>query len=189
MNNHPPYQELGKFHLPEGFRGRSAIIVQLWWIVQSTVFAWSPQFLYSWRRFLLRLFGAKIGTKVLIRPTARVTYPWNIHIGDFSWIGDYVELYSLGEIHIGANTAISQRTYLCSGSHDITSKTFAICAHPIHIGKQVWVATDVFVAPGVNIGDGTVVGARSTVFNDLPAGMICYGNPAKPIKPRPHSGE
>jgi putative colanic acid biosynthesis acetyltransferase WcaF len=187
MNNNSPYQELDRFQLPDGFRGRSAIIVQLWWLVQSTVFAWSPQFLYGWRRFLLRLFGAKIGTNVLIRPTVRVTYPWNINVGDFSWIGDDVDLYSLGEIHIGANTVISQRSYLCSGSHDYMSQTFDISAHPIRIGEQVWVATDVFIAPGVSIGDGAVVGARSTVLEDLPGGMICYGNPAKPIKPRPHS--
>jgi putative colanic acid biosynthesis acetyltransferase WcaF len=178
------YQQLDKFSLPKNFRGKSAIIVQLWWWVQSTLFAWSPQFLYGWRRFLLRLFGAQIGKAVLIRPSARFTYPWKVRIGDYSWIGDQVELYSLGEIQIGSHTVISQRSYLCTGSHDPASLPFDIYSLPIMIGSQAWIATDVFIAPGVEIGDGCVVGARSTVHHSLPAGKICYGNPAQAVKDR-----
>ena len=178
------YQNLSQFRLPKKFRGKPAVFVQLWWIIQGTLFAWSPQFLYGWRRYLLRLFGAQIGTDVLIRPTVRVTYPWKISIGDYSWIGDDVVLYSLGEIEIGKNTVISQKSYLCTGSHDHSSKTFDIYAKPIKIGDEVWIATDVFVAPGVQIEDGCVVGIRSTVLHDLPAGKIYYGSPAKPIKNR-----
>jgi len=178
------YQQLDKFRLPDRFRGRSAVIVQIWWIVQETLFAWSPQFMYGWRRFLSRLFGAKIGQKVLLRPSVRMTYPWKVTIGDNSWIGDNVALYTLSEIEIGRDTVISQNTYLCTGSHDYTSTAFDIYAQPIKIGDGVWVASDVFVAPGVTIGDGAVVGVRSTVLNDLPEGMICFGSPAKPIKPR-----
>ena len=77
------FQQLNLFRLPPKFRGRSGFIVQIWWLVQSTLFSWSPQFLYSWRRFLLRIFGAKIGKMVQIRPTARVTYPWKLIIGDY----------------------------------------------------------------------------------------------------------
>lgn len=178
------YQQLNNFELPENFRGRPAWIVQLWWLVQNSLFAWSPQFLYGWRRYLLRLFGAQIGADVLIRPTVRVTYPWKISIGDYSWIGDDVVLYSLGAIEIGKNTVVSQKSYLCTGSHDHSSKTFDIYAKPIKIGNEVWVATDVFIAPGVIIGRGAVVGARSTVLHDLPPEKICYGNPAKPVKDR-----
>ncbi len=179
------YQRLDRFHLPNNFRGRSAFDVELWWIVQATLFAWSPQFLYGWRRFLLRLFGSKIGKKVLVRPTAKITYPWKVSIGDYSWIGDDVVLYSLGEIRIGANTVISQKSYICTGSHDFASVSFDIFSKPIEIGDEVWIATDVFVAPGVCIGSGTIVGARSTVLHDLPPGKICYGNPAKAVKDRP----
>jgi putative colanic acid biosynthesis acetyltransferase WcaF len=90
----------------------------------------------------------------------------------------------LGEINIGSNVVVSQKSYLCTGSHDYQKPTFDIYAKPINIEDQVWVATDVFIAPGVTIGKGAVVGLRSTVLNDLPAGMICFGNPAKPVKPR-----
>lgn len=177
-------QHLDKFNLPKGFRGRSAPVVQLWWLVQNSFFAWSPQFLYGWRRFLLRIFGAKIGKQALIRPTVRITYPWKISIGDFSWVGDDVVLYSLGEINIGKNAVVSQKSYLCTGSHDYTKVAFDIYAKPITIEDEAWVASDVFVAPGVTIGKGTVVGVRSTVLHDLPAGKICYGYPAKPIRDR-----
>jgi putative colanic acid biosynthesis acetyltransferase WcaF len=181
------YQNLNESRVPEGFRGRSAWVAQLWWIVEFFFFRPSPQFLYGWRRFLLRLFGAKIGKKVLIRPTTHITYPWKVIIGDYSWVGDEVVLYSLGNIYIGKNVSIAQRSYFCTGLHDYSVVTFDIGSKPIHICDQVWITTDVFVGPGVTIGEGSVVGSRSSVFSDLPAGMICFGNPAKVIKPRPHA--
>lgn len=178
------YQDLRTFKDPPNIRGRSAIIVQLWMIVQGSLFAWSPQFLYGWRRFLLRLFGADIGEKVIVRQSARITYPWKLKIGDFTWIGDNVVLYTWGDISIGHDTVISQNSYLCAAGHNFTTPSFDTFQKPITIGSQVWIATDVFVAPGVTIGDAAVIGARSTVLSDLPEAMICYGNPAKPIKPR-----
>ena len=77
------YQDLNAFKVPDDFRGKSKIVVQLWWIIEKSFFAWSPQFFYGWRRFLLRLFGAKIGKGVLIRPSAKFTYPWKISIDDY----------------------------------------------------------------------------------------------------------
>lgn len=177
-------QRLDQFRLPPDFRGRSAITVQLWWLVQATLFACSPQFMYGWRCFLLKLFGASIGKNVLIRPSVKTTYPWKLTVGDYAWIGDDVTLYTLGHITIGSHAVVSQKSYLCTGSHDYTKPAFDIYAQPIVIGDQAWVSTDVFIAPGVTIGKGAVIGARSTVLNDMPEGMVCVGYPAKPIKPR-----
>lgn len=182
MNN--KIQDLSRFSIPKGFRSRSVVQVQSWWLVQSLLFKSSPQFMYGWRRFLLRLFGAKIGQNVIIRPSVTVTYPWKVSIGDDSWIGDDVVLYSLGEIEIGANTVVSQKSYLCGGSHDYTDETFPIWSKKIIIEDECWLATDVYVAPGVRIGAGTVVGARSSVFKNLPAGKVCVGSPAIVIKDR-----
>jgi putative colanic acid biosynthesis acetyltransferase WcaF len=179
-----PVQELSKFTLPPNFRGRSALTVQLWWFIQATLFAWSPQFAYGFRAKLLRFFGAKVGKNTVIRPTVTVTYPWKVSIGDYAWIGDDVVLYSLGEIEIGDNAVVSQRSYLCTGGHDFTKPAFDIFEKKIVIEPEAWVATDVFVAPGVCIGKGCIVGARSSVFKDMPPMMICYGNPAKPMQPR-----
>ncbi len=178
------YQNLKTFKMPKGFRGKSKFIVQLWWIIQSTLFRLSPQFMYSWRRSLLRLFGANIARNVLIRPTVKILYPWKLNIGEWSWIGNEVTLYNMAEINIGNNCVISQKSYLCTSSHDHTKSSFDIFAKPIIIKDEVWIASDVFIAPGIIIGTGTVIGFRSTVNKDLPPKMVCYGNPAKPIKPR-----
>lgn len=177
-------QDIQSFKMPLGFRGKPALIVQLWWLTQATLFRWSPQFAYPFRAALLRIFGAKIGIKSVIRPTATITYPWKVSLGDNVWIGDEVVLYSLGNIYIGSDTVISQRSYLCAGDHDYTDPSFPIRGPEIRIGDQCWIATDTFVAPGITIGDGTVVGARSSVFKDLPPDMVCIGSPAKPTQPR-----
>ena len=178
------FQDLKSFKLPANFRGRPAWYVQSWWIIQSTLFGCSPQMFYAWRRWLLRRFGAKIGEGVIIRPTARLTFPWKVTIGDHAWIGDHVVLYSLGEITIGPNAVISQKSYICTGSHDPFVPTFDIFAKPISIGAESWIATDVFVAPGVTIGPGALIAARSAVFTNIPPATIARGTPAKVIGPR-----
>lgn len=178
------YQDLSRFTLPAQFRGRSAIAVQLWWIAQSLLIHPTPQFMYGWRRRILRLFGAKIGENVIIRPSVRVTYPWKLEIGDNSWIGDNVELYTLGPIRIGRNCVVSQGSYLCTGSHDRRDSAFAIFAKPIVVEDEAWVASQTFIAPGVTVGRGAVVGVRSLVLKDVPAGMVVTGSPAEVRGPR-----
>ena len=171
-------QDLSSFKLESDFRGRSAFLVQLWWIVQSTIFGCSPQFMYGWRRALLRLFGADIGSNVLVRPSVRVTYPWKLKIGNHSWIGDHVELYTLGAITIGNNAVVSQGSYLCTGTHDYLDPSFRIEERPIVVEDEAWVAAQVFIAPGIRIGKGAVVGVRSLVLTDVPDGAIAMGHPA-----------
>jgi putative colanic acid biosynthesis acetyltransferase WcaF len=178
------FQDLESFRAPPGFRGRNGFVVLLWQLVQSTLFGLSPQPFYAWRRVLLRLFGAKIGRKVLLRPTARVTFPWKVEIGDCSWVGDHTELYSLDRISIGRNAVVSQRSYLCTASHDMDDLAFSYITAPITIGDQAWIASDVFVAPGVTIGRGAVVGTRSTVFSDIPPEFVAYGQPAQAVRKR-----
>lgn len=177
-------QNLQKFVLPPNFRGRPGFYVQFWWFVQAVLFKTSPQFMYSWRRFLLRCFGAKIGRNVILRPSMHTQFPWKVSIGDNSWIGDEVVLYSLGNIEIGSNVVVSQKSYLCTGSHDYLVDSFPIYTKPIVLEDECWLATDVYVGPGVTIGKGTVVGARSSVFKSLPENKICVGSPAIAMKDR-----
>ncbi|WP_081849704.1 putative colanic acid biosynthesis acetyltransferase [Marinobacterium lacunae] len=177
-------QNLSKFIVPEGFRGRSAIFCQVWWLVQGSLFKLSPQFMYGWRNFILRMFGAKIGKGVKFRPSVDITYPWKLKVGNYSWVGDGVSLYTLGNIVIGENSVISQKCYLCSGSHDYNSDNFDIFSKNIFIGNHVWLATDVFVAPGISVEDNVVVGARSSVFSDLKGNSIYVGSPARYLKDR-----
>lgn len=177
-------QRLDNFMLPQGFRGRSGVWCQLWWLVQACLFSTSPQFMYGWRRLILRFFGANIGQFVIIRPSVRITYPWKLDIGDYAWVGDNVELYSLGQIKIGAHAVVSQRSYICTGSHDIKSRDFKIFSKPVIIEDGAWLGTDVFVAPGVTVGRNAVIGARSSVFADAKAGFVHFGTPAKPVRER-----
>jgi putative colanic acid biosynthesis acetyltransferase WcaF len=133
---------------------------------------------------LLRMFGARIGNKVLIRSTVTVTYPWNISIGDYSWIGEDCVLYSLGQITIGSHVALAHKVYLNTGGHNYQKETFDIFSEPVVIEDECWLTNDVYIAPGVVIGKGTIIGARSTVLHSMPGGKVCVGMPAKPIKDR-----
>jgi len=178
-------QDLSQAKVPPNFRGRPAWFVQVWWLVQAILFHPSPQVFYGWRRFLLRLFGARVGKGVLIRPSVTVTYPWKLTIGDWSWVGDNATLYTLGEIVIGDNAVVSQHVYLCAGSHDFARPTFDLYARPVRIEAEAWVAAHAFVGPGVTVGRGAILGACSVAFSDVPAGMICAGNPFQVIRPRP----
>jgi putative colanic acid biosynthesis acetyltransferase WcaF len=178
------YQDLSSFRVPLSFRGQSKVKVQIWWIVQDTLFRWSPQVLFGWRNWLLRLFGAKIGKHVNIRSTVRVTYPWKLSIGDHVWIGDDCVLYNLGEITIGNNVALAHKVYLNTGGHDYQKTTFDIFSKPVVLEDQCWLTNDVYIAPGVTIGKGTIIAARSSVLTSMPEGKICAGTPAKPIKDR-----
>lgn len=178
------FQDLSRFSLPPGFRGRTAINVQLWWIVQATLFRWSPQCAYGFRNAILRAFGATVGKSVIIRPSVTFTYPWKVAIGDYAWVGDDVVLYSLGEIEIGAHAVVSQSSYLCAADHDYTQPDFPIRSRKLTIGPGAWIAADVFLAPGVTIGAGAVIGARSSVFKDMPAGMVCFGYPCVAVRKR-----
>lgn len=180
----PIYQDLRRFRLPPNFRGRSAIAVQLWWLVEASLFRHSPQFAFGWRRWLLRRFGAQVGVDVLVRPSVRITYPWKVRIGDHSWIGDDVSLYSLGPIDIGAHSVVSQGSYLCAGTHDADDPAFGISGPPIVVEDQVWIAAQCFVMPGVTIGRGAVVAARSVVTADLAGGMIYAGAPLRAKRAR-----
>lgn len=175
-----PFVDLSKYDQSWYDRGRPSWYVLLWWFVQAVTFPLTLHFMSGVRCAILRLFGARIGKNVLIRPTARFTYPWKIAIGDYSWIGDDVVLYSLDQINIGNHCVISQKSYLCTGSHDIHDPAFGLQTASINIGDGAWVAADCFVAPGVTIGVNAVIGARSSVFCDMPAGQVCRGTPCRP---------
>jgi len=179
-----PWINLRRYDQSGFDRGRPNAIISLWWFFQAIAFPLSLHNADNFRCRLLRLFGAKIGKKVKIRPTARITYPWKIAIGDYSWIGDDVVLYSLDHIIIGKHCVISQKSYLCTGSHDLQDPSFALTTAPIAIGSGVWLATDCFVAPGVVIGSNSVIGARSSVFQSMPEAQVCWGTPCLARYPR-----
>lgn len=156
----------------------------LWGIIYVMLFKYSPRPFHFWRSFLLRLFGAKVGRGVHVYPGVKIWAPWNIEFGDECGVGGGATLYSQGKIILGKRSIVSQGAYLCTGSHDYTKSGHPLITAAIVIGDFAWIAAEAFVHPGVEIGEGVVVGARSVVVKSLPEWMVCAGNPCKPLKKR-----
>ncbi len=161
----------------------------LWSIVWHLAYRPSPRFLHGWRRFLLKAFGAKLGRGAHPYPGARIWAPWNLELGSDSCIADDVDCYCVDKVRIGNNATVSQYSFLCTASHDFEDPVMPLTTAPITIGDGAWVCADVFVAPGVSIGEGAVVGARSSVFKDVAAWTVVAGSPAKFIKTRQLKGQ
>lgn len=164
------------------FQNKVARLV--WSLVYTFLFRYSPRPLHSWRSFLLRLFGAKIGKGVHIYPKVKIWAPWNLIVHDMAGVGDGVILYNQGKITLGEKSIVSQGSHLCSGTHDYTKWGHPLITAPITIGKYAWITAECFIHPGVNIGEGAIIGARSVVNRDMPDRMICAGHPCKPLKER-----
>jgi len=156
----------------------------VWGIVWLCLYRPSPKPFHFWRRFLLRLFGARIGHGAHPHASVKIWAPWNLRMGDHSCLSHDVDCYCVAPIFIRAHATVSQYSFLCAASHDIDDPNMPLTTAPIVIGEGAWVAADVFVAPGVTIGDGAVVGARSSVFRDVAPWTVVAGNPARFIKKR-----
>ena len=126
-------------------------------MVRSLFFApWFP-LPSAWKVAWLRVFGAKIGRGVVIRSRVNITFPWKFMCGDHVWIGDEVMILSLAEVAIGSNVCVSQRAFLCTGSHRFGRETFDLVTKPITVGDGCWIAAQAFVGPGVDLPPGTLV--------------------------------
>jgi putative colanic acid biosynthesis acetyltransferase WcaF len=158
---------LDRFNNADFSRGASKIHEGLWWIVRSLLFApWFPvpSFL---KVTALRLFGAKVGKGVVIRSRVNITFPWHLSIGDHVWIGEEVLILSLAQVRIASHVCISQRAFLCTGSHRFRSENFDLVTMPISIGEGSWIAANVFVGPGVTLAPGTLCKAGSVVTKSV----------------------
>ena len=154
---------LDKFNNSEFDRGASKIKEALWLFMRSLIFApWFP-IPSGIKVAALRLFGARVGTGVVIRSRVNITFPWKLTIGDHVWIGDEVLILSLAPVTIASHVCISQRAFLCTGSHRFRSENFDLVTMPIRIGEGSWVAANVFVGPGVSLAPGTMCKAGEVV--------------------------
>ena len=158
---------------------------QLWNFVWLLLFRPSPRPLHGWRSALLRAFGASLGKQCHIYPAVKVWAPWNLRIGDHVGIADGVTLYDMDVIEIGDYAVVSQGAHLCGGTHDYNSANFQLMAQPIRIGAHAWICAEAFIAPGVTVADGAVVGARSVVTRSLAEPWAVYaGNPCRRVGQR-----
>ena len=147
-----------------------------WRLAERTLIRPSPPRAFRWRRWLLNRFGARVYGAT--RPTTRVWHPWLLEVGAWSMLGEGVEVYNLGEVRIGEHTVLSQRVFVCAGTHDHRDPALPLVRSGVTIGRGVWVAAEAFIGPGVTVGDGAVVGARAVVVRDVPANAVVAGNPA-----------
>ena len=163
-------------------RGVPAWKEAAWWVVRSLLFApWFPV-PSGLKCVALRLFGAKVGRGVVIRSRVSITFPWRFECGDNIWIGDEVYILSLARVTLGSNVCLSQRAFLCTGSHDFRKETFDLVTKPITVGDGCWIAAGAFVGQGVNIGGGSVVAAGAVVVKDIAVGTLVGGNPARVLE-------
>ena len=155
-------------------------------IVAWTLLArWTPPPFHRWRAVLVRTFGARIAPGARIHASARIWYPANLVMEAGTILGPTAICYNIAPITIGAGATVSQGAHLCTGTHDIADPSFQLRAAPILIGEKAWVAAQAFVGPGVELGQGAVLGARAVTFSDLDPWTVHAGNPARYLKARP----
>ena len=164
---------------------REKAIRLLWAYFVWPMVAWIPRGIGSKLRVLaLRCFGGDIGPSCLIESGVRILIPWNLRLKGFVAIGRNAEIYNHGQVTIERMVVVSQYCYLCTGTHDYTNPALPLRWEPILVCSEAWLGAGTWVLPGVTIGEGAVVGARSLVTKDVPEWTVSAGHPCRVIKPR-----
>ena len=164
--------------------GRPRLTFIAWYLVECFFFL-SPLPWPSWlKSSLLRLFGAKIGKAVYWKPRINIHIPWNLEVGDHTWMGEEVCIINFAPVTIGAHCCLSQRSFLCAANHDYRSPDMRYRHSPIKFGNGVWIGACAFVGPGVEIGHDAVLTAMSLANRSLEAGYIYAGNPCSRLRSR-----
>ncbi len=140
--------------------------------------------MHAWRANLLRLFGAKVGKRVLIYPSARIWAPWNLSMAAESCLGPGVDCYCVDQIELGLRARVSQRAFLCTAGHDYNRAGLPLVTSRIKIKSDAWVTAEVYVGPGITLNDGAVALPRAVVVKDVAAWSVVAGNPAKFVRQR-----
>lgn len=165
-------------------RGRPFLTEAIWYLVKCVFFLSAIPWPAALKVRLLRSFGGRIGSGVVIKPRVNIHFPWKLSIGDHSWIGEEVFILNLEPVHIGSHVCISQRAFLCTGNHDYRRENMPYKNQEVIVESGAWVGANAFVAPGVTIRCEAVVTAGSVVLKNMPQGMVCFGNPCSPVKSR-----
>lgn len=168
------------------FSLRHRLLRLTWGVVWGLLGSWTPVPLHAWRRMLLRLFGARLHPTSKVYPRVQVWYPPNLEMDAYACMGQGVICYSMAPVKLDAYALVSQRAHLCAGTHDVDDPDFQLVAKPIHLKANAWVAAEAFVGPGVDVGEGAVLGARAVAFKDLEPWTIYVGSPAKAVRKRRH---
>lgn len=164
--------------------GRGFLVQTLWFFFGCPLLRCQLLPSSAVRRALLRVFGAKIGRNVVIKPGTRVKYPWRLAIGNDSWLGEDCWIDNLADVSIGNDVCISQSAYICTGNHDRCDPAFTLIVKPVNLRDCSWVGARVTVCPGVEFGEGAMATAGSVVTRSISQWEIHCGNPARFVKER-----
>jgi putative colanic acid biosynthesis acetyltransferase WcaF len=156
----------------------------LWGIAWLFFYRLSPRPFFAWRALLLRLFGAKLGPTCKFYPSSRVWAPWNLICADLVAVGDGAEIYNPAPIRLDSHAIVSQNAYLCGATHDFDNPAFPLVAYAMEVGPYAWICARACVAPGVNVGEGAVLGLASVATRDLEPWGVYAGAPATKVKDR-----
>jgi len=156
----------------------------LWYYVNAFVFNSYLFPVYGFKRYLLYIFGAKMGKKIVIKPKVNIKYPWKLSIGDYSWIGEKVWIDNLDEVEIGSHVVLSQGALLLSGNHNYKKDSFDLLTGKIVLEKGVWIGARAVVTGGVHCSSHSILSVNSVASKDLKSFGIYSGNPAKWVRER-----
>jgi len=165
-------------------RGAGVLKEALWIVVSLILFRLCPFSFSALKCFVLRAFGARVGKNVTIKPQVKITFPWKLTVGGHVWLGEECWLLNLERINLGSHVCISQRAFLCTGSHDYKRTSFNLIVKPITLENGAWLGAGCWVGPGVTVGAHAVLTAGSVAAKNLEANGIYRGNPAALVKQR-----
>ncbi len=156
----------------------------IWNICWVLFFRTSLRTMHNWRAMLLRAFGAKIGPNPRIYSNVRIWAPWNLVCEDLFAVGEGAEIYNPAPMYFGSHAIISQGAYICGATHDFNDPAFPLLAYSMNIGPYAWICARASVCPGVNVGEGAVLGLGSVAVRDMEPWGVYAGVPAVKVKER-----
>jgi putative colanic acid biosynthesis acetyltransferase WcaF len=171
-------------YLRPAFSFQHRLARQLWNICWLLLYRTSPRPLHSWRALLLRAFGAKMGPNCHFYPGSKIWAPWNLTCADLVAVGDGAEIYNPAPMSFGSHAIVSQGAYVCGATHDFDDPAFPFLAFSMVIGSYAWICARALVGPGVNVGEGAVLGLGSVATRDLEPWGVYAGVPAVKVKER-----
>jgi putative colanic acid biosynthesis acetyltransferase WcaF len=176
--------DLSTFQNRDFSHGKSLLTRMLWILCSSLFFETVIPYTNAWKSSILRLFGAKIGKGVVLKPSVKIKQPWRLEIGDHSWIGEGVWIDNLVQVSLASNVCLSQGAFLLTGNHNYKKTSFDLITGEIHLEEGVWIGAKSIVGPGVICHSHAVLAAGSSAFKHLEAYCIYQGNPGEIIRKR-----
>lgn len=177
------HADLSKFDTG-GYKAGPTLKVFIWFFVNYYILDSAFPWPYGLKRWLLIVFGARIGKGLVIKTKVRIKNPWRLIVGENCWIGESVWIDNLENVVIGNNVSISQGAMLLTGNHDYTVSSFPYRLGKIILEDGVWIGAQSVVCPGVTCKSHSILTVNSVAAKNLEAYGIYSGNPSAFVRQR-----